>query len=209
MTRYQKILSLLVLAGLFLSVYQPVSFHDWLIENGIVFVFLGVLFVAARLFQFSDAGYLCIAFLLLLHFFGTHYTYERVPFGYVLQEWFDASRNMYDRFVHFAFGFLMTRPAMEICSRAGVRVCGVMFFSFCLILAAAGVHEVIEWIAAGSIPSAVSSDYLGFQGDSWDTQKDIFMAGVGSAVFYLAMLVYEVMLGVAMYFAFRVRRRVF
>lgn len=50
----------------------------------------------------------------MLHVVGSHYTHAEVPFGYDLQRWFGARRNMYDRLVHFSFGLLMAYPMREM-----------------------------------------------------------------------------------------------
>lgn len=37
-------------------------------------------------------------------------TYSLVPFGYTLQHWVGAERNIYDRLVHFSFGLVWPTP---------------------------------------------------------------------------------------------------
>ncbi len=63
------------------------------------------------------------------------------------------------------------RPAPSPAWRAFLVV------SVCLAFSAA--YEHIEWLVA--INSGEASDaFLGTQGDDWDTQKDLFMALIGS-----------------------------
>ena len=83
------------------AAWQPLHPDDWLLENYLVFFWLPVLLVTARVFRLSDVSYGCITLFMCLHVLGSHYTYAEVPFGYTLQEWIGADRNMYDRLVHF------------------------------------------------------------------------------------------------------------
>jgi putative membrane protein len=45
---------------------------------------------------------------------------------------------------------------------------------------------LLEW-AAALVSEEASESFLGTQGDNWDTQMDMFLAGVG-CVFSLALL---------------------
>ena len=87
---------------------------NWLLENVLVFLFLGYLGYAYRKRQFSDLSYLLLFVYLCLHVYGAMHTYAENPFGYWLMETFDLGRNHYDRIVHFSFGFLLAYPMREI-----------------------------------------------------------------------------------------------
>ncbi len=53
--------------------------------------------------------------------------------------------------------------------------------SVCVAMAISAVYELIEWgvaLAAGS----GATDFLGTQGDVWDTQSDMFWALMGAMV---------------------------
>src|SRR5687768_17516190 len=63
--------------------------NNWLLENALVFLFLGFLIVTYRYYQFSDLSYLLICIYLCLHVYGSKYTYAENPFGYWLQEFFN------------------------------------------------------------------------------------------------------------------------
>ncbi len=72
-----------------------------------------------RGFVFTPAAYALMAVLLYLHTIGGHYTFERVPFGFVTNL-FGFHRNHYDRVAHFCVGFyayaiaealVVTRPS--------------------------------------------------------------------------------------------------
>ena len=89
---------------------NPLFPHDWLLENYLVFISVPLILLSARYFKLSDTSYGLITLFMILHVIGSHYTYAEVPFGDTLQVWFDADRNMYDRLVHFCFGFILAYP---------------------------------------------------------------------------------------------------
>ncbi|MFN3399440.1 MAG: DUF2238 domain-containing protein, partial [Ferrovibrio sp.] len=49
----------------------------------------------------------------------------------------------------------------------------------CICLAISAVYELIEWAAALSLGQG-ADEFLGTQGDQWDTQSDMFMALIGA-----------------------------
>jgi len=112
---------------------------------------------------------------------GGHYTYARVPLGYWLQGVFDFARNPYDRIGHLAQGFVPAIVAREILlRRSPLGRGGWLFFIVCCIcLAISACYEFVEWWAA-LVGGAAATDFLGTQGDVWDTQWDMLMALVGS-----------------------------
>ena len=107
MTRYLKALLVVFAAVWVWAAIKPVYPHDWLLENYLVFIFVPIIVLTGRYFRLSDVSYTLITLFMILHVIGSHYTYAEVPFGDVLQNWLGASRNMYDRLVHFSFGFLL------------------------------------------------------------------------------------------------------
>jgi putative membrane protein len=187
MTRYQKVWWLIFLAVWIWAAINPLFRHDWLLENYLVFIFVPLILIADRFFKFSKISYTLIIIFLIMHVIGSHYTYAEVPFGYTLQAWFDSSRNMYDRLVHFMFGFLLAYPVRELFMRVS-RVKGFWSFYFPLDLTLAGsaLYEIIEWLTAATVDPAAGLAFLGSQGDIWDAQKDMLMAGLGAL---LAMII--------------------
>ena len=187
MTRYLKALLLVFTAVWILAAINPSDRHDWLLENYLVFIFVPIIILAGRYFRLSDVSYTLITLFMVLHVIGSHYTYAEVPFGDTLQHWLGASRNMYDRLVHFSFGFLLAYPIREVFLRV-TRVKGFWgyYLPFDVTLAFSAVYEIIEWVAAANVDPAAGMAFLGSQGDVWDAQKDMTMAGVGAL---LAMLI--------------------
>jgi len=162
---------------------RPVYREDWLLENYLVFLGVPLILLLGRWFRLSLISYTLLTVFMVLHVIGSHYTYAEVPFGYTLQHWFGAQRNMYDRLVHFSFGFLVAYPVREVFIRIS-RAKGFWnyYLPIELTLAFSAIYEILEWIAAVSSGSQAGIAFLGAQGDVWDAQKDMLMAGIGAVV---------------------------
>jgi len=112
---------------------------------------------------------------------GGHYTYAEVPAFDWLRDQFGLARNHYDRVGHFAQGFVPALVAREILLRVSPLSPGrlVGFLALCVAMAISAWYELFEWWVAAATGSA-ADDFLGTQGDPWDTQKDMFFAFVGA-----------------------------
>lgn len=162
---------------------EPLFPDDWLLENFLVFLIPVLLIIFGKKMKWSDTSYTLLLLLAVLHLIGSHYTYEHVPFGYTLGEWFGTTRNMYDRFVHFLFGLLMAYPARELCVRvAKVRGGWPYYLPVDIIMSLSALYEIIEWVSARRVAPEVGLAFLGAQGDMWDAQSDMLMAGCGAVV---------------------------
>lgn len=183
MSRYQKFLLVLFIATWVWAGIAPTYRHDWLLENYLVFIFVPLILLAGRYFRFSNLSYSLITLFVCMHVIGSHYTYAEVPFGQTLQHWFGAGRNMYDRLVHFSFGLLMAYPMREVLLRVA-KARGVWGYGLpvALVLAFSATYEIIEWLVAQSVDPSAGLAFLGAQGDIWDSQKDMLVAGIGAAV---------------------------
>jgi putative membrane protein len=156
---------------------------NWILENTLVFVFLGFLIFTYRSYQFSDLSYLLICIYLCLHVYGAKYTYAENPLGYWLMDVFETSRNHYDRIVHFSFGFLLAYPMRELfLSWLKFPVWVSWALPIEITLSVSGLYELIEWAVADVFFKAQGDAYLGSQGDVWDAQKDMFLATLGAVI---------------------------
>ena len=154
---------------------------NWILENTLVFLFLGFLTFNYKKFQFSDLSNLLICVYLCLHVYGSKYTYAENPFGYWLKDALDLSRNHYDRIVHFSFGFLLAYPMRELFLKWLKFPTWVAWtLPIEITLSISAFYELIEWAVADVFFKAQGDAYLGTQGDIWDAQKDIFLAFIGS-----------------------------
>jgi len=96
---------------------------------------------------------------------------------------------MYDRLVHFSFGFLLAYPMREVFLRLSkVRDSGLLPAPGRdpLVFGAVRNHRVAD--RAQRRPASGLA-FLGAQGDIWDAQKDMTVAGIGAL---LAMTVIAV-----------------
>lgn len=156
---------------------------NWILENTLVFLFLGFLTFTYKKYQFSDLSYLLICVYLCLHVYGSKYTYAENPFGYWLKDTFHMERNHYDRIVHFSFGFLLAYPMREMFLRwLKFPVWVAWALPIEITLSVSGFYELIEWAVADVFFPAQGDAYLGTQGDIWDAQKDIFLATLGAVL---------------------------
>lgn len=162
---------------------MPMDRPTWLLLNLLPVLFVTVLVVTHRHFPLSDMSYIFITIFMTLHAIGSHYTYAKVPAGFWLSQVLDLPRNNFDRIVHFGFGFLFVYPLREMLIRA-VQVQG--FWAYCLavnvVMACAGLWEVIESWTARIVRPEIGTAFLGSQGDIWDAQKDIAAALYGSVL---------------------------
>ncbi|AMX03248.1 DUF2238 domain-containing protein [Microbulbifer thermotolerans] len=184
----------LFLLGLFAltwcwAAWEPLHPDDWLLENYLVFIFVPIILISARAFRLSKVSYTLITLFMCLHVIGSHYTYAEVPFGETLRAWSGAERNMYDRLVHFCFGLLLAYPVREVLIRlAGLRGFWAYFFPVDVTFALSSIYEIIEWLAADTVSPELGLAFLGSQGDIWDAQKDMLLAGMGAIIAMLIVL---------------------
>jgi len=166
-----------------LTAWKPLYPHDWMMENLLVFVTVPALVLTCRRFPLSDLSYLLIALFLALHSIGAHYTYSNVPFGFYLKDALHLSRNPFDRMVHFSFGLLLAYPVREIFLRvAKTRGFWNYYLPLDVVLAFSAVFELFEMAAALITSPELGDAYLGTQGDVFDAQKDMLMAGLGAVI---------------------------
>ncbi len=183
MSRYKLFLLLSFTLAWLWAAYKPVYPHDWLLENYLVFIFVPIILASGRYFKLSNLSYTLITIFMILHVIGSHYTYAEVPFGFTLQSWLGADRNMYDRLVHCSFGLLLAYPIREVFMRiGGAKGFWSYYLPLDLTLSFSALYELIEWAAARTIDPAAGLAFLGSQGDVWDAQKDMGLAGLGALI---------------------------
>jgi putative membrane protein len=169
-------LALLVVSGV-----SPYDRATWLMEVLPVIIALPILWLTYRRFPLTTLLYACIFVHAAVLMLGGAYTYARVPLGFHLQEFFGLGRNPYDKIGHFFQGFVPALVAREILLR-GAYVRGRRMLAFlvvCIVLAISATYEFIEWGAALALGQG-ADEFLGTQGDPWDTQSDMFLALIGA-----------------------------
>ncbi len=194
MTKYKWFLVIAFVIAWAWAAYHPIFPHDWLLENYLVFIFVPIILISGYYFKLSNVSYTLITLFMILHVIGSHYTYARVPFGDTLQHWLGSSRNMYDRLVHFSFGFLLAYPMREIFVRI-TKAKGFWGFYLPLdiVLSFSALYEIIEWWTARNVSPEAGIAFLGAQGDIWDAQKDMLAAGIGALIAMVIILIINAM----------------
>ena len=181
----------LLAAALVLLAWSGVRPHDrftWVLEVAPILIGAPILVATHRGFPLTPLSYRLLFLHAAILMAGGHYTYARVPLGFWMQEAFGFARNHYDRIGHLAQGFVPAMLAREILRRkARLPPGGWLFFLVtCVCLAISAFYEFIEWWTALASGSA-ATDFLGTQGDPWDTQWDMFFAFVGAIVAQLLL----------------------
>jgi len=171
------------LAGLVVSGIAPYDRATWWLEVAPVLIAAPLLLSTRERFPFTTLAYVLICIHGLILMLGAMYTYAMVPAGNWVQEWLGLARNPYDRFGHFAQGFIPAIIAREILIRTfRLAPGGFLFFVVvCIALALSACYEMIEWWTALALGQG-ADHFLGTQGDEWDTQWDMFLALVGAVV---------------------------
>ena len=178
---FGAVLSVIVVATLSWSAVHPVDWLTWWME--VSWVLVGFPIVAWLALRYGITRILLV--LLTMHavilVIGGHYTYEKVPAGLWVQEWFDLARNDYDRLGHFVQGFVPALIARELLRRTSPLQPGRWITILCIAsaLAFSAIFEMIEW--GSSVALGASADaFLGSQGDPWDAQWDMLCALIGA-----------------------------
>ncbi len=176
-------LGLIVLLALLASGIAPYDRATWLLEVSPVLIAIPLLLFSYRDFPLTRLLYVLIAIHALILILGGAYTYARVPLGFWVQELFELQRNPYDKLGHFMQGLVPALLAREILLRLGFLARGRMlgFLAICVALTFSAFYEMLEWWVA-LIAGQGAEDFLGTQGDPWDTQSDMLMALIGAAV---------------------------
>jgi len=172
------LLVLLVLSGV-----KPYDRLTWLLEVAPILIALPVLWATYRRFPLTMLLYVCIFLHALVLMLGAAYTYARVPLGFQIAELLGLERNPYDKIGHFFQGLVPALVAREVLIR-GAYVRGRNMLGFivvCIVLAISATYELIEW-AAALVLGQSAEEFLGTQGDTWDTQSDMFLALIGAVM---------------------------
>ena len=57
----------------------------------------------------------------------------------------------------------------------------IAFLAICVVLAISATYELVEWGAAVALGQG-ADEFLGTQGDPWDTQSDMLLALIGGTM---------------------------
>jgi putative membrane protein len=172
-----------------LSGARPYDRMTWALEVFPVAIAVPVLWASYRRFPLTNLLYFLIFLHALVLMTGGLYTYARVPVGFQIADLLGLSRNPYDKLGHFFQGLVPALVAREVLIRGryvqGRKMLG--FIVICIVLAISASYELFEWAAAVALGQG-ADEFLGTQGDPWDTQSDMFFALIGGVT---ALLVFS------------------
>jgi putative membrane protein len=186
--REPLVLLLVATAALVVSGIEPYDRATWWMEVAPVLLAAPILVATARRFPLTPLVYRLLFLHALILMLGGHYTYARVPLGFWVAHVLDLARNHYDRVGHFAQGFVPAILVREILLRCSPLRPGrwLFFLVTCVCLAFSAAYEFVEWWAA-LLGGEAATDFLGTQGDPWDTQWDMFLALLGALTAQLTL----------------------
>jgi len=191
MTRHGREPVILLVAGLALlalSGLHPRGRLTWLMEVAPVLLGVPILVGTYTRFPLTPLVYRLLFAHAAILMVGGHYSYAEVPLGFWMQRALGLARNDYDRIGHLAQGFVPAILAREVLLRRSVLSRGgwLFFLVTSVCLAVSAFYELIEWWSALAMGEA-AKDFLGTQGDPWDTQADMFSALVGAVAAQLVL----------------------
>lgn len=180
---FRLLLLLPVLVALAASAIDPYDRLTWLMEVLPVLLVLPLLAATGQRFPLSRLLYALIAVHALILIGGGAYTYARMPLGEWVKAAFELQRNPYDKLGHLAQGLVPALAVRELLLRHRLVAGRVLAaaLAVCVAMAISAVYELIEWAAALALGQG-AEEFLGTQGDPWDTQSDMFMALIGSSL---------------------------
>ncbi len=175
-------------AVLLASAIRPHDYFTWFLEVVPAVMAFVLLCLTYRNFRLTTLVYVAICIHAIVLCAGGHWTYARVPLGEWMKPLLHTTRNDYDRVGHFMQGFVPALVAREILLRLGVvKRKGWLFFivtSICLAISAC--YEFFEYGVAVATGTK-ADDFLGAQGDPWDTQNDMLTALIGAMTAQLVL----------------------
>lgn len=180
--------AVLLIIIMLISAIHPYDYPTWFLEVSPVLIALPVMAATYRRFPLTTLLYVLIFIHAVILIGGGTYTYARVPLGFWIQDMLALDRNPYDKIGHFVQGYVPFIVAREILLRGGYLTSRGMtaFLSICVVMMVSSFYEMIEWWTALLLGQG-AYEFLGTQGDVWDTQADMFFALVGAVAAMLTL----------------------
>lgn len=170
------------------SAINPHDYFTWVLEVFPILIALPLLLVTHKKFPLTPLAYGLVTIHAIILMVGGHYTYALVPAGGWIENTFNLSRNPYDGLGHLAQGFAPAIIIRELLLRTSPLKSGKWLFAIVVFacLGISALYEILEWATAALTGDSADS-FLGTQGDPWDTQKDMALAGIGAALALLGL----------------------
>ena len=167
---------------------RPHDYFTWFLEVLPALLGVGILAAIYPRFKFTNLTYGLVWIQCAILMVGGHYTYAEMPLFNWIRDTFGLMRNNYDKVGHFAQGFVPAIVAREALLRVTPLKPGKMvsFIVVSICLAFSALYELFEWQVA-VILGPRTKDFIGSQGDIWDTQEDMFMCLIGAILAVLLL----------------------
>ena len=161
---------------------NPKNRLAWFLEAIVMVALIFILLLTQKKFRFSKLSYTLIFIYISMPLIAAHYSYENVPLDW-FNNLFDTGRNYFDRIVHFSFGLLLAIPIREFFIRT-TKIKNLWSYTVpvLILFGASAIYEIFEWAVMVYLPEKASFVFLAAQGDIWDSQKDMSLAGIGSII---------------------------
>lgn len=190
-------LIVLAVAIAFASIH-PLELSSYILHQvGTVFMLVTLIICLYKMGLSLISFMLYIGFL-LIHILGAHYLYSYVPYNewsiqYLnldLNQSLGWTRNMYDRFVHLAYGLLLYPFFYRLFQVWLPQLSKLTLFLLVIqfVMASSLIYEWIEWFIAMGLSPEDAENYNGQQGDIWDAHQDMLLATVGTIITGIACL---------------------
>lgn len=159
------------------------------LQNLPTLAIVGGIWLSLRRWPVPTSAVVCACLFLWLHTLGGRYIYSFVPY----EDWahalglpspaktFGLERNSWDRLVHFSFGLCWAHPiSIWLMRHKGLSRRLAIYIAVEFVLAGSALYEIFEWMLTLFMAGADALAYNGQQGDPWDPQKDMALAGSGA-----------------------------
>lgn len=190
-------LTVLAVAIAFASIH-PLELSSYILHQvGTVFMLVTLIIYLYKMGLSLISFMLYIGFL-LIHILGAHYLYSYVPYNEWSMQYLNLdlnqslgwTRNMYDRFVHLAYGLLLYPFFYRLFQVWLPQLSKLTLFLLVIqfVMASSLIYEWIEWFIAMGLSPEDAENYNGQQGDIWDAHQDMLLATVGTIITGIACL---------------------
>lgn len=160
---------------------SPTDRLQWYANNLPLIALILLLAFTYKRYRFSNLSYFMMLIFFCLHVYAGHFTYEATPFDHWLKRTLHTKRSYYDRIVHFGFGSLIAYPIRELLNRLiTYRRIWSYAMPVIIVVCFSGVLEIVEWLAAEVFGKGGEAEFIGMQGDIFDTQKDMVLGLIGA-----------------------------
>lgn len=194
---FPQILLIIYLVELYYLAFNPFDRAVWWAENLPIMIAVAILVITYKKFRYSNFSYFLMAFFLMFHTIGGHYSFARVPFDFFnnildslnLDFFFPEDRNNFDRLGHFLVG-VFAYPIAELAylKKWVTNKWTAIFLGIFALGFWGAFYEVIETIYAITEGGDAGASFLGSQGDIWDAQKDMALDILGATLVSIVFL---------------------